>query len=320
MSTRASTRAGYDVVDGDVDGWASVTLVSGTGGLRATFVPELAMLGTSLMLESDELLGQRSGVRAYVEHASTMGIPLLHPWANRLDPPRVGDSRHRVDTSSRLVHCDDYGLPIHGLHLVDFSWERTACFADDRGAYLEACLRFDDPALVAEFPYPHEILVNVSLVESTLTIDTQVRADCDRSVPLAFGWHPYFRLPRDARPDWIVGLPATRKALLDGRMLPTGAIEEIHPEIARLGHRTFDDLYTGLGSGVFTLEGEHTRIEVAFGEGYSWAQVFAPANDDVVAFEPMVAPTNALATGVGLQIVENGQTFSAIYSITATKP
>ena len=52
--------------------------------LQATFVPGAAMLCSSLRHEGDELLAQRSGVHAYAEHGSTMGIPLLYPWANRL--------------------------------------------------------------------------------------------------------------------------------------------------------------------------------------------------------------------------------------------
>ena len=42
---------------------------------------ELQMLAK---ISNDELLGLRSGVRGYVEKRLTMGIPFLHPWANRL--------------------------------------------------------------------------------------------------------------------------------------------------------------------------------------------------------------------------------------------
>ena len=45
------------------------------------------------------------------------------------------------------------------------------------------------------------------------------------------------------------------------------------------------------------LAGGGRRIELAFLSGFPYAQVFAPAEDAVVAFEPMTAPTNALVSG-----------------------
>ena len=65
-----------------------------------------------------------------------------------------------------------------------------------------------------------------------------------------------------------------------------------------MGSRTFDDAYVAPPDGApFVLEGGGRRIELAFLSGYPYAQVFAPAEDDVIAFEPMTAPTNALVDG-----------------------
>jgi aldose 1-epimerase len=47
--------------------------------------------------------------------------------------------------------------------------------------------------------------------------------------------------------------------------------------------------------------------------GYPYAQVFAPADKDYVALEPMTAPTNALRSGRGLRRVEPGETFRATF-------
>ncbi len=51
--------------------------------------------------------------------------------------------------------------------------------------------------------------------------------------------------------------------------------------------------------------------------GYPYAQVYAPDDDDVIALEPMTAPTNALVTGgPELPLVEPGETFAASFTIT----
>ena len=64
------------------EGYPAIRLTE--GDLAATFVPQLGMIGASLTHKGDELLGQRNGLAAYEAKGSTMGIPLLYPWANRL--------------------------------------------------------------------------------------------------------------------------------------------------------------------------------------------------------------------------------------------
>ena len=54
------------------------------GDLEATFAPEAGMVCHSLRHRGEELLGQRDGLEAYAKTGKTMGIPFLHPWANRL--------------------------------------------------------------------------------------------------------------------------------------------------------------------------------------------------------------------------------------------
>ena len=42
---------------------------------------------------------------------------------------------------------------------------------------------------------------------------------------------------------------------------------------------------------------------MGFDSGYQMAQVYAPAAHDVIAFEPMTAPTNSVVSGDGLRHV-----------------
>ena len=50
-------------------------------------------------------------------------------------------------------------------------------------------------------------------------------------------------------------------------------------------------------------------------EGYPYAQVYAPDDDDVIAFEPMTAPTNALVSGQDLKLLQPGESYEASFSI-----
>jgi galactose mutarotase-like enzyme len=59
-------------------------------------------------------------------------------------------------------------------------------------------------------------------------------------------------------------------------------------------------------------------VEVEFVRGYPFAQVYAPGGDDLICFEPMTAPTNALVSGAGLRTAEPGTPFEAVFRIAVS--
>ena len=90
----------------------------------------------------------------------------------------------------------------------------------------------------------------------------------------------------------------------------------LDPPPEPLGDRSNDDLVPKLASpAVFALEGGDRRIEVEFLEGYPLAQVYAPPGQELICFEPMTAPTNALVAGDGLRWAPAGEGFRATFRI-----
>ena len=100
-------------------------------------------------------------------------------------------------------------------------------------------------------------------------------------------------------------------------MLPTGEVEPADVAAGPLGSRTFDDAFAAPAE-PFALAGGGRRIEVSFDRGYPYAQVYAPADDDVIAFEPMTAPTNTLVSGQDLKLLQPGESYEASFSIKVT--
>ena len=289
------------------------------GGVEAVFVPGAGMIGCSLRHRGEELLGQRGGLEAYVAERKTMGIPLLYPWANRVGSRRFAVAGREVviDPASTPLRLDDDGLPMHGLLSAVDGWQ----VEDHDDATLTA--RFDfaaHDALMAAFPFAHELRYEAALTGARLTIATTVLATGGSPVPIAFGFHPYLRLPDVRRSDWEVVIPVHEQLRLGTRMLPTGERVAAHVAQGRLNARTFDHAYTAPERGApFVLAGGGRRIELTFEEGYRYAQVFAPAEDDVIAFEPMTAPTNALVDGgPELPLLAPGETYRAAFSISVS--
>jgi aldose 1-epimerase len=276
-------------------------------GLRAAFVPELAMVGCSLEHEGAELLVLRDGLDAYRDRGSTMGIPLLHPWANRLARPLP---------ASDIVRRDGNGLPIHGV------LPRVLPFTTVEETPTSVRAEFDThdhPAVLEVFPHPHSLTVIADLSAEGIEIRTTLRAYGRRPAPVAFGYHPYLRLPGVPRAEWTIDIPARTRLALDERGLPTGLREPVRIERAPLHGRSFDDSYADLGAHPrFTVEGGGRTLAVELLEGYPFAQVYAPADRELICFEPMTAPPNALASGDGLTMVRPGETYTAAFRITVT--
>lgn len=288
-----------------VTAYDSVTLTS-PEGLTATFVPGAGMVGVSLRDGSDELLGQRRGLEAYATEGKTMGIPLLHPWANRLaaDEYTVGDTHVRLAPNPPGLRRDGNGLAIHGLLAGARGWEVES----ETDAELSATFDFGaHTELLASFPFPHTLRIDAKLEERTLRIATTLTAIGDVGVPVAYGFHPYLTLPGTPRPEWRIELPPLQALALDDRGIPTGATEAAPAREATLGDTAYDDAFTlTADTATFAVSGGDRRIEVHFEHGFPAAQVYAPLSEDVICFEPMAAPTNALVSGDGLRTVAPG--------------
>jgi galactose mutarotase-like enzyme len=292
-----------------------VTLQDPSSELEAQFVPDAGMIGISLTDSGVELLGQRRGLDAYVANGKTMGIPILYPWANRLgaNTYTAEDTTVTLTAGEHGVRTDPNGLPIHGVLAAYPNWRVTHESANE----LTAEVDFGDQDLLASFPFPHRLALTVSLFERTLRLRTSVTPSGDKAVPLCFGFHPYLRLPDAPRDQWIIETPRLRHLKLDERGLPTGETTLQPATTEALGDKAFDDGYDEVAEGaVFAVSGGGRRIEVHFEQGYPAAQVFAPPGEDVVCFEPMTAPTDALRRG-GYRTAKPGDWGIAQFSIRA---
>jgi aldose 1-epimerase len=154
------------------------------------------------------------------------------------------------------------------------------------------------------------------LSPGALTLDTTLTPTSDRAVPVAFGFHPYVRIPELSRRQWRLQLPPMRRLALDSSGIPTGRKEAFGPVDAPLAEQGWDDGFALADArATLSISGGGFAISVDLLEGYGYTQVYAPPDRDFVALEPMTAPTAALTSGRGLALVEPGRSHRAVFRI-----
>ena len=292
----------HTVRESSIDGRAAVVLVS-PAGLAATFVPGAGMVASSLTLHGSELLFQRGGLIDYVKRGKTFGVPLLHPWANRLDGLRYEAAGRTVEIDPDVapVRLDENGLPNHGVLGASPLWRVTGTH-DGAAATVRAELDFGPAPLLAAFPFPHHLSVEARLEDRTLTVVTHVRAD--EPVPISFGWHPYLTLPGLPRAEWEVAARraharAARRPRHPDRPDGAGAV---HRAARSATARSTTSTRSSPTRPSCRSRAGGGRIVVRLEEGYPCTQVYGPPEQDLICFEPMTAPVNALVSGDRLTV------------------
>ena len=216
---------------------------------------------------------------------------------------------------------DGNGKAIHGLLNFSPLWEVVETSADETSAHVASRLEFwRYPALMAQFPFAHTVTMTHRLAGGALEVETAIENLSKEPLPVAVGYHPYFRLHDAPRDDWRVHIAAKERMILNEQLIPTGetvANPFGDPHSLRAG--PLDDVFTDLvrdgdGRARFWVEGAGERVTVTYGPKYPVAVVYAPAGKDFICFEPMSAPTNAFNLGMQ-QSVAPGEVWRESYWI-----
>ena len=87
-----------------------------------------------------------------------------------------------------------------------------------------------------------------------------------------------------------------------------------------LADQSWDDGLSGLDERArFAVSGAGLELSISFDEGYPFAQVYAPPADDLICFEPMTAPTDALVSGASLTVVAPHDSYRAAFTVAVAE-
>jgi len=277
-----------------------------------------------LFQDNDYLWFPYDSVSAYLENPRLSGIPLLAPWANRLEEAGFDfQGVHYSLNTSFDFSKDRNGLPIHGLLTNTNHWKNQSEVITENYVEVSSELHFWKYAeLMTHFPFAHDLHSTYRLYPDRFEITLRVTNRGQQSMPVMIGYHPYFQLPETHRSNWQVTIPAREHLVLDSRNLPTGRSSISNKGYSmQLGDKSLDDLYRQLLGSPFMVEVGDRKLSVNFDYGYSAAVIYAPASRDVICFEPMTAPTNSISEyhrdkSINLPIITSGEFWEGKFTIS----
>ena len=240
------------------------------------------------------------------------GIPLLAPFANRLDEPAFYANGRKYSFDMELGNIRGGAIPIHGFVTGSKEWEVVDIKADGNAAWVTSRLDFyRNPTYMKQFPFAHTITLTYRLADGALEVRTRLDNASREPMPVAIGFHPYFELTESSREDWMLSVPARTHWVLGPNKIPTGQTEPIEklvadPRSVALKGLTLDDGFSDLerdaqGRGVVTLKGRSQQVDVLLGPKFKVVLVYLPqvpasgaSKRGSVAIEPMAGITDSM--------------------------
>lgn len=264
-------------------------------GLRATFVPAVGMTCCSLRHNGEELLGLNLGLATYAHRGTSMGISIMHPWADRLSGwtyTACGQTIH-LPISPRL-HTDGSGLPVNGVQSCGRDWTVAAAGGRTTNAWLDATLPFDEnPRQLEIFPFPHQLHMRAEVSADVLSIATLLEATGGIPVPVCYAIRLYLRREQAPRQSTMV-LPARRRLATDELALPTSATEPRPMNAFTLGADEIQELFQLQDDRRITIATDARRLTVEPLDGFALAEVRSLRSEPHVMLETLTAAPDAL--------------------------
>lgn len=202
------------------------------------------------------------------------GIPILFPNAGRLH----GDMFLPTSAAEPA-----YVLQQHG-----FARECTWQVIEQTADRLTLTWASDERSLVS-YPYAHHLTQIISLTPSALSLTLSVTNNSDHPMPIAPGWHPYFRVESARKHDVAVDVLGFQAIPADGR-------HEVNYGLPFKGHAR--------------IMLPNARVTLTTSPEFRHLQIWTLPEEDFVCVEPWVGPLNSLNNPESRLMLSAGETMA----------
>ncbi|HKW99888.1 MAG TPA: aldose 1-epimerase [Bryobacteraceae bacterium] len=298
-----SEAANYTAKRAVVDGIEVVRLSDSAHAAEVSVVPSIGNLAYEFKVRGKNALWVPfHNLSEFKAKPALCGVPLLEPWANRLDQDAfyANGKKYLLNPDLGNIRRDPNQKPIHGLLMFSPYWKVVKLEADGRSARVTSRLEFwRYPDLMAQFPFAHTVEMTYRLANGVLEVETVLENQASEPMPVGVGFHPYFQVPDIQRDQCRVHVAAREHLELSQLLIPTGERTPVKlPDPVSLATTQLDDVFSNLVRGAdnrasFWVEGGGKKISVIYGPKYTVAVIYAPPGQNFICFEPMSAITDA---------------------------
>jgi len=231
----------------------------------------------------------------------------LFPFPNRLKNGQflVDNQTFRFPTNLAKPHA------LHG-HLYNYKSQFKSFNPNLGKLTFELNYTGDDPA----YPFPYKITNAYILADEQLAIWSKIKNLSDHEIPIAHGWHPYFKVDFDL--DSIT-IPASQKLEVDDTLIPTGDMLPFsdYEKPIKLSNLTLDNC--------FKLDSNARQIALHYGStgqtlklhtgSYDFVQIYTTPERDAIAIEPQSAAPDAFNNGIGCTYLKPNEEINHHFTI-----
>lgn len=300
-------------------------------GAFADIVPAFAgnLIALHLPTPQGNLLSVVDGYTTADElqaHSGYKSAKLL-PFPNRLSD---GCYTFEGQTYQLPINRPTEQHAIHGLW-YNCSFEHIASLAQQQPTpqHISIELRYHYTGTQQGYPFICSVSQHIQLSAAGWQCTTTVTNTGHTNMPLADGWHPYFKLGNTPLDDCLLQLPPHLLLPLNERKLPIGTAlpDDSFAQPTPLRHITLDHAYQILPTAANTLPMAHTHLhhptqgyalqvwQQSVANTYPYLQVYTPTNRQSIAIEPMSAAANAFNNQMGLVVLAPQQSYQATYGV-----
>jgi aldose 1-epimerase len=229
-----------------------VELVDATAQMHVSVVWSMSD-AWRIQVKGHNLVRTAATLDAFMAAPGFNGMPLLAPFANRLDETAFYANGRKYNFDLELGNVRG-PIPSTGFVNGSKAWQLVEVKADATGAWVTCRLDFYRiPQFMAQFPFAHTITMTYKVADGALEMRTRLDNLSADPMPVVIGYHPIYELPDGNRDDWTVSLDAETHWIEIPQRLPTGETQPIENFFGsdrtaiRLGkYGLIDDVFTDL--------------------------------------------------------------------------
>lgn len=256
-----------------------VELVDTAAQMNVSVIPAMSN-AWRVQVKGKDLVRTSATLADFQARPGLNGVPLLAPFANRLDETAFYANGRKYNFDLELGNVRG-PIPSTGYVNGSKAWQLVEAKADQRGAWVTCRLEFYKiPLFMAQFPFAHTITMTYRVSEGALEVRTRLDNLSTEPMPVVIGYHPIFELPDGNRDDWTVSLDAKTHWIEIPQRLPTGETQPIEnffgsdrTAIQLKKYALVDDVFTDLirdanGRATMKLMYSGKELDVVLGPKY----------------------------------------------------